>query len=126
MLQFCPPQPLPEATVKALAEKRRLKPVTLAYLLAKGAEKFAWICPGESLPGLAKVPQAGAFAYVFTKGKLKAALRDGGFDFEANDEDPAGVDRSSDSPVGTRKGTGFGRYLAGKPSCEGCYFPVAT
>ena len=115
LLQFRPPLPLPAATHAALAKANRLKPVTLAALIDQGAERFAWtlhptphtphpaprgsvrtwICmcmhrfawinPGESLPGLAEVPEAGAFAYTFKKGTLEVALKDARFDLQPHD-----------------------------------------
>ena len=39
-----------------------MRPVTLAELLEKGATKFAFITPGEELPGMAPT-LAGALAY---------------------------------------------------------------
>ena len=47
--------------------------------------RFAWINPGESLPGLSEVPEAGAFAYTFKKGTLEVALKDARFDLQPHD-----------------------------------------
>ena len=63
MIQFAHPLPLPEAAQLHLGS--RLKPVTLASLLKHGAEFFAWILPGEALPGIQHASEGGAFAYVF-------------------------------------------------------------
>lgn len=63
MIQFAQPIPLPESAQVHLGS--RLKPVTLASLLAHGAEFFVWILPGERLPGVQHPPEGGAFAYIF-------------------------------------------------------------
>ena len=68
MIQFAQPLPLPEAAQRHLGS--RLQPVTLAWLLAHGAEYFAWILPGEALPGVQNPPEGGAFAYVFKEESL--------------------------------------------------------
>jgi len=65
MLQFSAPMPLPESVIAALGS--RLQPVTLAALLSRGAEVFAWMLPGEALPGLQSPPKSGGFAYVFNE-----------------------------------------------------------
>jgi len=67
MIQFSKPIPLPESAQLALGAQSRLKPVTLASLILKGAEFFAWILPGETLPGLQHPAEGGAFAYTFKK-----------------------------------------------------------
>ena len=46
----------------------RMRPVTLAALVNRGALLFAWIHPGETLPGLDDAPESGAFAYVMKEG----------------------------------------------------------
>eukprot|EP00321_Phaeocystis_globosa_P008645 CAMPEP_0118847456 /NCGR_PEP_ID=MMETSP1162-20130426/92975_1 /TAXON_ID=33656 /ORGANISM="Phaeocystis Sp, Strain CCMP2710" /LENGTH=759 /DNA_ID=CAMNT_0006779647 /DNA_START=476 /DNA_END=2755 /DNA_ORIENTATION=- len=61
VLQFEAPLPLPRAAQRALGD--RLRPVTLAALLERGARRFAFITPGEELPGMV-APLAGAFAYI--------------------------------------------------------------
>ena len=60
MLQFGPPEALPAAAVLGLQEQGRLCPVTLAALLHKGARYFAWIKPGEILPGMRPALEEGA------------------------------------------------------------------
>jgi len=52
MLQFEVPRPLPAAATEFLIANKRFRPVTLAALLHKGAQFFAWIKPGEVLPGM--------------------------------------------------------------------------
>ena len=112
LVQFCPPVPLPEESYQALEASGRLRPVTMAALLDKGAYAFAWIKPGEQLVGLTAVPKAGAFAYVFRPSTLQAAL------LEAQ-EDSAIEDDGALSRANTR----FDGYFPVKH--EGCYFPVA-
>ena len=60
MLQFGPPEALPAVAVLGLHEQGRLCPVTLAALLHKGARYFAWIKPGEILPGMRPALEEGA------------------------------------------------------------------
>ena len=49
VLQFEAPLPLPRAAQRALGD--RLRPVTLAVLLERGARGFAFITPGEEIDG---------------------------------------------------------------------------
>ena len=64
LLQFAAPQPLPARALEQLRLADRLRPVTLAALLERGASQFAWILPGEKLDGMKGGTQAGAFAYI--------------------------------------------------------------
>lgn len=109
LLQFCPPLPLPEVTYRALESAGRLRPVTIASLLDKGAYAFAWIVPGEKLDGLTEVPKAGAFAYFFRPSTLQAALET--------------IIQEEDGATGTSKGDSFNGYFPAEH--EGCYYPVA-
>ena len=61
LLQFAAPQPLPARALEQLRLADRLRPVTLAALLERGASQFAWILPGEKLDGMKGGTQAGAF-----------------------------------------------------------------
>jgi hypothetical protein len=118
LVQFCPPLPLPEATYQALRSNDRLRPVTMASLLDKGAYAFAWILPGEHLEGLTQVPHAGAFAYVFHPSKLQAAL-----DTSLWEPEEARALEDDAAASGTSTACGFDGYFPAKH--EGCYFPVA-
>ena len=68
LIQFTKPVALPAQAQLHLGT--RLKPVTLASLLSKGAILFGWILPGERLPGLQNSPEGGAFVYVFKNDDL--------------------------------------------------------
>ena len=76
MLQFDPPVRLPAEAAAALGS--RLQRVTLQMLTRKGCQQFAFIKPGERLPGFAcpdgsvsaaddapYPPRFGAFCYIF-------------------------------------------------------------
>ena len=65
MLQFGSPLPLDPRTKRALGS--RLRSVTLAPLLARGATHFAFITPSDELPGLSRAPRGGAFAYLLSR-----------------------------------------------------------
>jgi len=65
VLEFEDPLALPPEAMEALA--LRFRPVTLPFMLERGAVDFTWIHRGESLPGISS-PTNGAFAYVFMGG----------------------------------------------------------
>ena len=89
----------------ALRKTKRLQAVTVASLMAKGARSYAWLNPGEKLPGMSQPLVAGAFAYTFEPGasKLGAGRLEAGL---------AGLG-----------GEAFEDYFPQKH--EGCYFPIA-
>jgi hypothetical protein len=45
VVQFGDPQSLSEATVASLSE--RWQPCSLPFIVDKGADAYAWLCPGE-------------------------------------------------------------------------------
>jgi len=68
LLQFAAPLPFPREARAAFESAGRWHPVTLAALLAQGAESFAWVNPGEPLPGFEQTPPPSAFAYTLKGG----------------------------------------------------------
>jgi len=63
---FDGPYQLPEETLQALADKGRLHAITIRKLWDNGMRKFAWVRPGERLPGMdEKIWPHGAFVYQY-------------------------------------------------------------
>eukprot|EP00298_Acanthocystis_sp_HF-20_P005596 c15711_g1_i2.p1 GENE.c15711_g1_i2~~c15711_g1_i2.p1 ORF type:complete len:635 (+),score=256.67 c15711_g1_i2:44-1948(+) len=67
LLQFGPPESLPEIANKTLEKLHRWCPVTLKFMKDAGATDFCWILPAENFGSL-RVSRFGAFTYRFKDG----------------------------------------------------------